>query len=99
MSEHIESDLGTAAFLLVRGVELLGLKTISPRRYGFRFADKDGIAGRTALAYMRGEAAPARELFAAEKSLKTLLYSQRDNKPAAGNGNRYGNEGNAAHRY
>jgi hypothetical protein len=92
VDEHLESDLGTAAFLVVRGFPLLGLKRIGGSRFGFRFADPRGEASGTAMAYLRGEAAPAKMLFAAERDLKTLLYSQK------GNGTENGNNGDIHHR-
>ena len=83
-AEHQESDLGTAAFLQVRGFRLLGLSPLGGRRWGFRFADPNGDAAQAALAYLQGESVPARSLISAEKDLKTLLYSEKGN----GNGNR-----------
>ena len=83
LSERQEPDLGTAAFLQVRGFRLLGLAPLGGGRWAFRFADPDGKASQAALAYLQGESVPARALIAAEKDLKTLLYSQKGN----GNGN------------
>ena len=82
--EHLEQDLGTAAFLQVRGFRLLGLAPSGAGRYTFRFADPDGEAAQAALAYLQGEAVAAYSLVAAEKNLKTLLYSI---KKGNGNGN------------
>lgn len=77
--EHLESDLGTAAFLVVRNFRLLGLVPNGGNRYAFRFADPDDKASETAMAYLQGESVPAKALIAAEKNLKTLLYSIRGN--------------------
>ena len=76
--EHLEQDLGRAAFLQVRGFRLLGLAPSGAGRYAFRFADPDGEAAQAALAYLQGEAVAAYSLVAAEKNLKTLLYSTKD---------------------
>ena len=78
-AEHMESDLGTAAFLQVRGYRLLGLSPLGGRRWGFRFADPESTAAQAALAFLQGESVAARSLIAAEKDLKTILYSQKGN--------------------
>jgi len=77
-NEHLESDLGTAAFLQVRGFRLLGLAPSGAGRYAFRFADPDGEAAQAALGYLQGEVVAAQSLVAAEKNLKTLLYSTKN---------------------
>lgn len=74
MREHLESDLGTAAFLVVRGFRLLGLVPNGGRRYAFRF---EGTAAEAALAYLQAETVPARALMDAQKNLKTLLYARK----------------------
>ncbi len=77
--EHLESDLGTAAFLIVRGFPLLGLTPLSGGRFGFRFGDSEGTAHRAALSYLQGQCVPAKALVEAQKTLKTLLYTQKGN--------------------
>ena len=77
--EHVESDLGIAAFLMAKGHQLLGLVQIGDR-YAFRFADEDGDASRAALAYIQGESIPARSLIAAEKDLKDPALFARESK-------------------
>src|SRR6266404_9202489 len=62
---HEESDLGTAAFLVVRGNRLEGLTPVDGRRYAFRFMDPEGTAPGAALAYLAGESVPAKALIAA----------------------------------
>ena len=84
--EHLEPDLGTAAYLKVRGFRLLGLALLEGRRYGFRFADPDWLAAQAALDYLQGKAIAANSLVAAEKDLKTLLYSEKK-RNLNGNGN------------
>ena len=81
-----------ASFLVVRGFALLGLKRIGGSRFGFRFADDTGKAKAAAMAYLQGESASAKMLFAAERDLNTLLYSQK------GNGTENGNNGDIHHR-
>ena len=82
--EHLASDLGIAAFLVVRGFRLLGLMPNGGSRYAFRFDDPNEKASEAALSYLQGASVPARALVAAEKDLKTLLYSRKAN----GNENR-----------
>lgn len=77
-NEHIQSDLGTAAFLVVRRFSLLGLKLVGTGRFGFRFRDPEGGAAAAAMAYLRGDSVPAKQLIAAERDLKTLLYSKKN---------------------
>ena len=72
--EHLEQDLGTAAFLQVRGFRLMGLAPSGAGRYVFRFVDPDGKATQAVLGYLQGEAVAAYSLVAAEKNLKTLLH-------------------------
>ncbi len=79
MREHLESDLGTAAFLVVRGFRLLGLEPNGSGRYAFRFEDPQDKTAAAALAYLQGENVPARAFAAAEKDLKTLLYTRKGN--------------------
>lgn len=78
MREHLESDLGTAAFLIVRGFRLLGLVPNGSGRYAFRFEDGGEKAGGTAMAYLQGATVSARALMDAQKTLKTLLYSRKN---------------------
>ncbi len=75
--EHLESDLGTAAFLVVRRFRLLGLMPNGGGRYAFRFDDPDGTATEEAMEYLQGASVPAKALVSAERDLKTLLYSRK----------------------
>ncbi len=75
--EYMEADLGTAAFLVVRGHKLLGLKP-DGRRYLFCFADSDGKAAEDGMEYLQGASISAMALINAEKSLKTLLYKHKN---------------------
>ena len=84
LMEHLEYDLGTAAFLTAKGLRLLGLADAGRGRYAFRFADGEAAA-QAALDYMQGEAVPAKALIAAEKDLKTLLYSTKGSRNGNGN--------------
>jgi len=79
-AEYLESELGVSAFLLAKGVRLLGLIEIAPSRYSFRFAeDSAGSTAQTALDYLAGASVVAKDLISAERSLKTLLYSRPNN--------------------
>ncbi len=86
MPEHLEHDLATASFLVVRGFRLLGLQPNGQGRYLFRFEDGNGTAGQAVLDYLAGAQVPAKAITDAEKSLKTLLYSQP--RERHGNGRR-----------
>lgn len=77
--EYVHSDLGTAAFLVVRGFRLLGLTPDGRGRFMFRFDDPENKATAASMAYLQGDSVPARALIAAEKDLKTLLYSSNGN--------------------
>jgi hypothetical protein len=86
-NEHFEDDLGIAAFLVVKGFKLLGLAPGNRGHYSFRFEDASGGAMKAAMNYLRGESVSARDLLAAEKSLKTFLYNTKGSR----NGHRAGN--------
>ncbi len=77
--EHLESDLGTAAFLVVRGFRLVGLTPNGGSRYAFRFADPDSKAAGAAMDYLGGDTASAKAIIAAEKDHKKILYARRGN--------------------
>jgi hypothetical protein len=74
--EHLESDLGAAAFLIAEGYRLTGVVPAGNRRLAFRFENVDGECRRAVLRYYQGASVSAKDLIAAEKNLKTLLYSQ-----------------------
>lgn len=78
-SEHLEQELGVAAFLVARGHKLLGLKEISPGHFTFRFAEDNGKAAQAALDFLCGATVIAKDLVSAERSLKALLYSRPNN--------------------
>ena len=78
MHEHLESDLGKAAFLIVKGFRVLGLTDVGRGRYAFRFENGEDAAKAT-LGYMQGEAVSAKALISAEKDLKSLLYATKGN--------------------
>lgn len=82
-TEHLENELGVAAYLLAKGFRLLGLLEVAPGRYSFRFHD-DGSTAQAAFDYFQGATIAAKDMFSAERSLKTLLYS----RPNPGLGNR-----------
>ena len=75
--EHLEDDLPTAAFLLVRGFKLIGVVPGARGHYSFQFEDVDGRAKQIAMGYLQGDLVPARDFVAAEKNLKTVLYSAK----------------------
>ena len=82
-----ESDLGAAAFLVVRGFRLLELVASDGQRYEFCFEDSEGKAADAVMGYLQGECVSARELIAAEKNLKSVLYAKKSGRESYGYGN------------
>lgn len=78
-SEHLEQELGVAAFLVARGHKLLGLREESPGHFCFRFVEDEGKTSQAALDFLCGATVVAKDLVSAERSLKTLLYSRPNN--------------------
>jgi hypothetical protein len=79
MNDHMESDIGAAAFLLVRGFKVTGLKQIGPHRYGFCFADSGRTAAKEVQGYFAGATAQAKALLDSLRNLKDQLYAQKAN--------------------
>lgn len=77
------SDLGQAAYLRVMGHELVGLRDSGRGRFSFRFADDEGQTTKDADLYFAGAMVQAHELVEALKTLKQILYSEKEK----GNGN------------
>jgi len=75
--EHLEGDLPTAAFLIVKGFKLRGVVPGARGHYAFRFEDAEGNAAHVAMSYLQGDLVSARDFVAAEKNLKTVLYSAK----------------------
>lgn len=88
-----ESDLGAAAFLIVRGFRLLDLVAGDGQRYRFCFEDAEGKAADAVMGYLQGECVSGRELIAAEKSLKSLLYAKKSGSGSGSGGGRNGRDG------
>jgi hypothetical protein len=94
MQEHLEYDLGTAAFLVVEGFRLVGTAGSAKHRMAFRFENDHGKCSEAVLQYFQGASVPAKALVAAQKDLKILLYSKdgdgngNDRKELCGKGNR-----------
>jgi hypothetical protein len=86
VKEYRESDLGIAAYLVVKGFPILGLERVNGRRYAFRFEDENGQTACAAVAYLRDDCVSARQLVGAMKDLKTMLYSKHE----YGDGDDYG---------
>lgn len=84
MNEHLESDIGAAAFLLARRFKLLGLVRVGRNRYAFRFADEDQTATDAVREYLEGASANAKDLFDSLRMLKDRLYAEKGS-----NGNGY----------
>jgi len=69
------SDLGTAAFVHMKGLEILG-STRSPQngRFMFRFSDPQGRGEALMVEYLNSD---CRKFDAAVRSLKKLCYEPR----------------------
>ena len=75
------SDLGTAAFVSMSGLEILGATRGGPReggRFIFRFADPEGRGANYQVEYVNSD---CRHFDDAVRSLKKLCY---DSKPRQG---------------
>lgn len=78
--EYIQPDLGCSGYLLASGFQLLGLKEISPNRYGFVFCDPLGRAEKESLAYFAGAIIGAEKLTISLRRLKAELRTKRMEK-------------------
>jgi hypothetical protein len=77
MTDHLESDIGAAAFLLARGFKLLGLEQVGRYRYAFRFADEGQSAAQAVSEYLDGAPAEAKHLLDSLRTLKDRLYAEK----------------------
>ncbi len=83
MTQHLESDLQVASFLLARGFKFLGMQKVGTR-YAFVFQISNGEAAAATQEYNKGALLPAREFAAAIQQLKGALYAAKFHQ---GNGN------------
>ena len=74
--DHAETDLGCAAYLVVKGFPLRGLHQCGHNRFAFLF---DAAAGDAVSGYLNGDCVPARVLVEAQKDLKDRLYAEKRN--------------------
>lgn len=77
MNEHLESDIGAAAFLLARRFELMGLVRVGRKRYAFRFADEGRNAAKAVREYLEGASVNAKHLLDSFRMLKDRLYAEK----------------------
>jgi|GEM_PF-3892448 len=75
-TDHLESDLYQAAYLIARGIPLNNLQPIGSRII-FAFDDRDGQASNAVREYTGGATIPAREFAAAIAQTKTRLYEAK----------------------
>ena len=68
-------DLNLAAFALASGVELLNVEHRS-KQCVFVFDDKNGLASKAEISFLRGDSISARGLLDAQRNLKSLIYRQ-----------------------
>ena len=75
-TEHLESDLYQAAYLIWRGIPLTKLQPIGSRII-FAFDNSDGQAAAAVKEYAQGASLPAREFAHAIAQTKTQLYEAK----------------------
>jgi hypothetical protein len=75
-TDHLESDLYQAAYLIARGIPLNELQPIGSRII-FSFEDADGQASAAVKEYAQGASLPAREFAHAIAQTKTRLYEAK----------------------
>jgi hypothetical protein len=92
-TEHLESDLYQAAYLIARGIPLNNLQPIGSRII-FAFDDRDGQASNAVKEYAQGASLPAREFAHAIAQTKTRLYEAKFSK-----GSQTERYDNSRHRY
>src|SRR5262249_59526640 len=78
MSEHVQTDINAASFLLQRGFRLREIRYVSGGRYGFVFDDPGHEAAGAAAEFLADSPAPARSLFNYLRTLKAQLFSIRE---------------------
>lgn len=75
-TDHLESDLYQAAYLIARGIALNELQPIGSRII-FAFDNADGQAAAAVKEYAQGASLPAREFAQAISETKTRLYQAK----------------------
>lgn len=76
---YIQRELGTAAYMIARGCEYVGLHSIGGNMYAFQFKD-DGQCSDIAQGYWRDEVCPGSKLISALRYLKTQLSDAKTTK-------------------
>jgi hypothetical protein len=92
LSEHIQTDINTASFLLQKGFRLREIRYVASGRYGFVFDDPTDGATHAAAEFLADSPAPARSLLNCLRSLKAQLFNIREKYE-------YENEGHARRKY
>lgn len=67
------SDLGTAAFVHLRGLPILGARRVEGDRFVFRFRDPEGVGEALQIDYLNSD---CRKFDEAVRSLKKLCYDR-----------------------
>jgi len=78
MTEHVQTDINTASYLLQRGFRLRDIRHVSGNRYGFVFDDPRHEATGAAAEFLADGPAPARSLLNCLRTLKAQLFSIRE---------------------
>ena len=75
-TDHLESDLYQAAYLLARGIPLKDLRLVGSRII-FEFCNRDNQATAAVRDYVQGASLPARDFASAIAETKTRLYTAK----------------------
>ena len=71
MNTYKTSDIGIAAFIMMKGLKLVEAKRAKTGRFSFIFEDPDDLAARYAVDYLNSESA---KFDANMKNLKNILF-------------------------
>lgn len=97
-TDHLESDLYQAAYLLWRGIPLTNLQPIGSRII-FAFDNSDGQAAVAVKEYAQGASLPAREFAHAIAETKTRLYQAKFANNSDLKGSQIERNDNSRHSY
>lgn len=74
-----ESDFGTAAYLLAKGILLIEIDSSNPRRKVFVFDNPDGQAEQLRMEFLNQGQVAAITFYNSEKQLRTLMREEDAN--------------------
>ena len=74
-----ESDFGTAAYLLAKGILLIEVDSSNPRRKVFVFDNPDGRGEQLRMEFLNQGQVAAITFYNSEKQLRTLMREEDEN--------------------